>query len=204
MRRNRGLKGRNAVQKRPGSLRVIGGEWRGRRIRFPGVPRLRPTPDRVRETLFNWLADAVPGSRCLDLFAGSGALGIEALSRGAASATFVERDREAAARLRETLAALAPGRATVVEADAMAWLAGPPRPYDIAFVDPPFDAGLQLPAVGALARGWLAPGARVYVEMRAGDGPPALPAGFALHRSGKAGEVGYHLALAGADGSRER
>ena len=204
MRRNRGRSARNAVQKMPHSLRVIGGEWRGRRIRFPGVPGLRPTPDRVRETLFNWLAAVVPGSRCLDLFAGSGALGIEALSRGAASVTFVERDREAADRLRETLAELAPGRATVVAGDAMAWLAGLPAPFDVAFVDPPFDAGLQADAVAALARGWLAPGARVYVEMRAADGAPALPAGFVLHRTGRAGEVGYHLALAGAGGGRER
>ena len=184
------------------TLRIIGGEWRGRRIRFPGVPGLRPTPDRVRETLFNWLAAVVPGSRCLDLFAGSGALGIEALSRGAASAVFVERDRDAAARLRETLAVLAPHRATVVEGDALAWLAGAPEPFDVAFVDPPFDAGLQAAAVAALARGWLAPGARVYVEMRSADGKPALPDGFVLHRTGEAGEVGYHLALAGAGGSR--
>lgn len=177
------------------TLRIIGGEWRGRRIRFPGKGGIRPTPDRVRETLFNWLARDVPGSRCLDLFAGSGALGLEALSRGAAHSTFVESDPENAARLRETTRLLAPDRATVIQADALAWLGGAPAPQDIVFLDPPFDAGLLAAAMRLLdARGWLAPAACVYVEMPARQGPPALPAGWRLHRSGRAGAVGYHLA----------
>ena len=202
MRRNRGRSARNAVQKKPNSLRIIGGEWRGRRIRFPAVPGLRPTPDRVRETLFNWLAGVIAGSRCLDLFAGSGALGLEALSRGARAVTFVEREREAAGRLRETTAALAPERSVVVETEAIAWLAGKPAPYDIAFVDPPFGSNLQSAALEALMRGgWLAAGAFVYVEARAVDGMPALPAGLVPHRSGRAGLVGYHLARRSADGS---
>ncbi|MDH4259046.1 MAG: 16S rRNA (guanine(966)-N(2))-methyltransferase RsmD, partial [Gammaproteobacteria bacterium] len=97
-------------RKKPNELRIIGGEWRGRRIRFPRQPGIRPSPDRVRETLFNWLTPVVQGSRCLDLFAGSGVLGLEALSRGAATATFIESDRPTAERLRETIATLAPER----------------------------------------------------------------------------------------------
>jgi 16S rRNA (guanine966-N2)-methyltransferase len=177
------------------TLRIIGGEWRGRKIRFPGKGGIRPTPDRVRETLFNWLSAAVPGSRCLDLFAGSGALGLEALSRGAREATFVEAERGNAAKLRETLALLAPGRGSVVEADAIAWLDGTASAYDIPFLDPPFEAGLLDGALRRLdGRGWLAPQAFVYVEMPARSGEPVLPPGWALHRTGRAGAVGYHLA----------
>ena len=192
-----------AAKKLANTLRIIGGEWRGRRIRFAGTGGIRPTPDRVRETLFNWLAAAVPGSRCLDLFAGSGALGLEALSRGAAFATFVERDRENATRLRETAALLAPERATVVQADAIAWLVGRPEPYDIAFLDPPFDAGILADSMRLLeSRGWLAPGAFVYVEMPGAQGAPALPAGWTAHREGRAGAVGYHLARRTGEGRK--
>jgi 16S rRNA (guanine966-N2)-methyltransferase len=184
-----------AAKKMANTLRIIGGDWRGRRIRFPGQGGIRPTPDRVRETLFNWLMAKVPGSRCLDLFAGSGALGLEALSRGAAHVTFVERDRENAAKLRETATLLAPGRATVMEADALAWLEGPPQAFDIVFLDPPFAAGILAESMRRLdARGFLAPGAFVYVEMPASAGPAPLPAGWHLHRTGRAGAVGYHLA----------
>ncbi len=177
------------------TLRVIGGEWRGRRIRFPGKGGIRPTPDRVRETLFNWLAAAVPGGRCLDLFAGSGALGIEALSRGAAHVTFVERDRENAARLRETMNSLAPGRAAVMQADALTWLGGQPAEHDIVFLDPPFDAGLLAESMRLLeGSGWLAEDACIYIEMPAVQGVPELPDGWRAHRTGRAGAVGYHLA----------
>ena len=177
------------------NLRIIGGEWRGRRIRFPGEGGIRPTPDRVRETLFNWLMARVPGSRCLDLFAGSGALGLEALSRGAAHATFIERERRNVASLRETTALLAPGRSTVIEADALAWLAGPPQSFDIVFLDPPFAAGVLVEATCLLeARGWLAADAYIYMEMPAKAVVPALPGGWESHRSGRAGAVGYHLA----------
>jgi 16S rRNA (guanine966-N2)-methyltransferase len=182
--------------KKPNELRIIGGEWRGRRFRFPDRPGLRPTPDRVRETLFNWLAPVVGGSRCLDLFAGSGALGLEALSRGAASATFIESDRASAERLRETLVTLATDRATVLQADALAWLDGPAQCFDLAFLDPPFKSGLLAETLRKLdSGGWLASTASVYLESPANDGPPPLPAGWKLHRSGKAGAVGYHLAL---------
>jgi len=183
-------------RKKPNELRIIGGEWRGRRIRFPGQPGIRPTPDRVRETLFNWLAPVVEGSRCLDLFAGSGALGLEALSRGAKAATFIESDRPSAEQLRGTIASLAPGRAVVLEAEALKWLEGPAQCFDLAFLDPPFGSGLLAEALRKLdSGGWLSPGAYVYLELPAKDGPPSLPAGWTLHRSGKAGAVGYHLAL---------
>ena len=195
MRRVPGPTRNNAVQNKPNTLRIIGGEWRSRRIRFPGLKGLRPTPDRVRETLFNWLAAEVAGSRCLDLFAGSGALGLEALSRGAASVTFIEREREAADRLRETATHLAPGRVAVLHADALAWLGGASQPFDIVFLDPPFDSGLLPVAMRALeSGGWLAPNARIYLEGPARAGPPALPDDWILHRSGRAGAVGYHLA----------
>jgi 16S rRNA (guanine966-N2)-methyltransferase len=185
----------NALQKNTGQLRIIGGEWRGRKIRFPGVEGLRPTPDRVRETLFNWLAPAIAGSRCLDLFAGSGALGLEALSRGAAAVTFVEWQRDAAERLSETAAILAPGRAIVHQADVAAWLAGPATPSDIVFIDPPYGSGLLADAMPALeSRGWLAPQAFIYLEAPAKSGAPAMPEAWTLHRSGRAGAVGYHLA----------
>jgi 16S rRNA (guanine966-N2)-methyltransferase len=184
----------------PNALRIIGGEWRGRRIRFPRRPGIRPTPDRVRETLFNWLAPAVGGSRCLDLFAGSGALGLEALSRGAAAVTFVESDRATVDALRQIVTTLAPDRGLVIHCEALRWLADPPQPFDIVFLDPPFGSGLVAQAAQALeAGGWLRPGARIYLEMPATEGPPVLPAGWTLHRSGKAGAVGYHLALRRGD-----
>lgn len=182
--------------KKPNELRIIGGQWRGRRIRFPQRPGIRPTPDRVRETLFNWLALAVEGSHCLDLFAGSGALGLEALSRGAAAATFVESDRVAAERLREAISTLGSDRAVVIQADAPRWLDGPPQRFDLVFLDPPFGSGLMEGVLGKLeSGGWLSPAARIYLEAPAKEGPPSLPAGWTLHRSGKAGAVGYHLAL---------
>ncbi len=184
------------------TLRIIGGEWRGRRIRFPGEGGIRPTPDRVRETLFNWLMAEVAASRCLDLFAGSGALGLEALSRGAAHATFVERDRGNVASLREITARLAPGRSKVIEADALAWLGGPSQPFDIVFVDPPFGNGAHMAAVRLLEeRGWLAADAFVYLEMPAKSGAPVLPAAWTLHRTGRAGAVGYHLARRQGEGT---
>ena len=177
-------------------LRIIGGRWRGRRLRFPATPGLRPTPDRVRETLFNWLAPTIRGARCLDLFAGSGSLGFEALSRGAAEVVFVERDPAVARYLETLLAELAPGEGRVLRADAGGWLAGPPDAFDVVFLDPPFDVEV-LPALleQLVTGGWLAAGARVYVECPAARGQPAWPAGLVAHRSGRAGAVGYHLAV---------
>jgi 16S rRNA (guanine966-N2)-methyltransferase len=177
-------------------LRIIGGKWRGRRIRFAPVPDLRPSPDRVRETLFNWLRDAVPGSRCLDLFAGSGALGIEALSRGAVHVTFVERDPEAVRHLRDSLTTLGAGAQGAVQRDdALRFLQGPAASYHVVFLDPPFASDLIAEACALLeARGWLAPDATIYIERPAREPLPALPGGWQVVRSKRAGEVGYHLA----------
>lgn len=176
-----------------GFVRIVGGHWRGTKLRVPDRPGLRPTSDRVRETLFNWLAPMLPGARVLDLFAGTGALGFEALSRGAASAVLVEHDREALAHLRETAGRLQGGEAAqIVQADAMAWLhAQPEGSFDLAFVDPPFDANLWggvLPVLAPRLRedGWL------YVEAPATDDAPA-PDGFRLHREGRTRDVRFAL-----------
>jgi 16S rRNA (guanine966-N2)-methyltransferase len=176
-------------------LRIIGGSWRGRRLRFPSAPELRPTPDRVRETLFNWLASRIAGARCLDLFAGSGALGLEALSRGATAAVFVEHDHEAAEELRKLLAAWEARGGEVVLADARSFLTRPARPFDIVFLDPPFASPALLTTVTARleTRGWLAPGALIYVECPARENLPELPASWTPIKTGRAGEVGYHL-----------
>jgi 16S rRNA (guanine966-N2)-methyltransferase len=188
-------------------LRIIGGSWRGRRLRFPATAVIRPTPDRVRETLFNWLGARVAGARCLDLFAGSGALGLEALSRGAAHVTFVERDTHAARELRARLAEWGAPDAQVVRGDALAFLAGAAgaaRPFDIAFLDPPFASGLLGEAAALLERnGWLSDAALVYVECGARAGVPALPECWLPLKAKRAGEVGYHLYARGQAGGHK-
>ncbi len=176
-------------------LRIVGGSLRGRKISFPDEPGLRPTPDRVRETLFNWLAPHIAGMRVLDLFAGSGALGLEALSRGAGSAVLVEQDRAAAAGLRAVVERFGVAGARIEGGEALAFLRSqPPACFELILLDPPFAAGLLEPALAAIDRGMLlAPGGFCYVELPADNPLPVWPAGWALHRSGKAGEVGYHL-----------
>jgi 16S rRNA (guanine966-N2)-methyltransferase len=175
-------------------LRIIAGTHRGRRLQFPAGVEIRPTPDRVRETLFNWLQPRIDQARVLDLFAGSGALGLEALSRGAAHVTFVEKDRRAAAAIEEVARAWGQTNAQVACAGAIEWLAahGTEPPFDIVFLDPPYDSTLLEAAAAALA-GRLAPDARLYLERRARDALPALPQGWKELRAGRAGEVGYHL-----------
>jgi 16S rRNA (guanine966-N2)-methyltransferase len=171
-------------------------------LRFPASAAIRPTPDRVRETLFNWLAAVTRGSRCLDLFAGSGALGLEALSRGAAHVTFVEQDDSAAKELRARLAEWHAGDARVERVDALRFLAGPAQPFDIVFLDPPFASDLLERAAAALAGRWLRPGALIYVECAARDALPALPPSWQPLKAKQAGEVGYHLfAQGGAPGT---
>jgi 16S rRNA (guanine966-N2)-methyltransferase len=178
-------------------LRIVGGRHRGRRLRFPAGVEIRPTPDRVRETLFNWLQPRIVGARVLDLFAGSGALGLEALSRGAAHVTFVEKDRRAAAGIDALAREWQEPAVAVSCGDALAWLARAARteaPHDLVFLDPPYDADLLAAAAAALvAHGRLAPDARVYLERRAREALPKLPDGWRELRSGRAGEVGYHL-----------
>jgi len=176
-------------------LRIIGGKWRGRKLRFPPAAAIRPTPDRVRETLFNWLGARIAGARCLDLFAGSGALGLEALSRGAAEVTFVETDPLAARELRARVSEWdAAKQARIERADALAYLAGAAQPFGVVFLDPPFDSGLLGRAASLLAaRPWLAPGALIYVESPARAPLPALPSTWQALKAKRAGEVGYHL-----------
>lgn len=204
MERDRDMASNSRSGTRPGAvrrgasarvLRIIGGVWRGRKLRFPASADIRPTPDRVRETLFNWLAAATPGARCLDLFAGSGALGLEALSRGAAHVTFIEQDASAAQELRTRLLEWQAGDASVLRADALRYLAAEsPRPFDIVFLDPPYATGLLQKAAALLERGaWLAPQALIYLEAAAHGGLPALPESWVALKSKRAGEVGYHL-----------
>ena len=179
-------------------VRIIGGEWRGRKLHFPPSAGLRPTPDRVRETVFNWLQFELAGARCLDLFAGSGALGFEALSRGAGEVVFVERDPASARAISDMLTRLRCNRGRVEQVDALAWLErGPPasKPFDIVFLDPPYDeAWLPVLSEKLDRGGWLAPGAWIYLEDAAARGEPPLPASWTLLRSKRAGDVGYHLA----------
>ena len=180
---------------RRNAVRIIGGGWRGRRVRFPDSPGLRPTPDRVRETLFNWLQQSIAGTRCLDLFAGSGALGIEALSRGAREVVFVEQAPAAVQNLRAQLARLdAHAPATILDADAARFLQAPGEAFDIAFLDPPFGTGALPHYVALLEAGnWLTSGGLIYLESAKRDGVPSLPPAWALLKSKFAGEVGYHL-----------
>jgi 16S rRNA (guanine966-N2)-methyltransferase len=177
----------------PNRVRVIGGQWRGRLLAVPPLPAVRPSPDRVRETLFNWLQTAIPGARCLDLFAGTGVLGIEALSRGAAEVAFVDREPQIGRHLRSTLETLRASNASVHVMDASEFLRGAPRPFDVVFLDPPFASDLLLGIFERLTQGWLASEAFLYVECPADKGLPALPAGWQVHRTKRAGQVGYHL-----------
>ncbi len=177
-----------------GSVRIIGGRWRGTRLPVADAEGLRPTSDRVRETLFNWLQPVIPGARVLDLFAGSGALGLEAVSRGAREALLVERDARVAASLRDTVARLdAGGDVQVVQADALSWLGTHPAaaPFDIAFVDPPFAAGLWQAVLDALPA-VLAEDAWLYLEGPAGAPPPAGEA-WIPHRAGTTRDAHYAL-----------
>lgn len=176
-------------------VRVIAGRWRGRRLEFPDLPGLRPTPDRVRETLFNWLAPVLPGARCLDLFAGSGALGIEALSRGAAEVVLVERQPLAVRALRDNLVRLKAENAWVEMADALAWLRQPATPFEIVLLDPPFGQGLLEPVCALLEQhDWLADTAWIYLEAEAELARSPLPDHWAIHREKIAGAVSYRLA----------
>jgi 16S rRNA (guanine966-N2)-methyltransferase len=178
------------------SVRIIAGAWRGRRVHFPDMPGLRPTPDRVRETLFNWLQPSIADTRCLDLFAGSGALGLEALSRGAKEVVFVEQFPAAARPLQQQLVRFgAAARGRVMELGAARFLRTPDAPFDIAFLDPPFGKDALAEYIPLLDEGnWLKPGGLVYLENERAAGEPKLPERWELLKSKSAGEVGYHLA----------
>jgi len=172
-------------------VRIIGGEWRSRFIDFPDGRDLRPTPDRVRETLFNWLGQDLTGQRCLDLYAGSGTLGFEAASRGAKHVVLVERERVVCAALETSRATLKATTAQieVVRADALEFVRTDSRVYDVVFLDPPF-ADNPWDALFERLEARLAPNAMVYRE--SGDVLPA-PQGWEIHRQGRAGQVHYQL-----------
>jgi 16S rRNA (guanine966-N2)-methyltransferase len=178
---------------RGGEVRIIGGEWRRRRIAFPGTEQLRPTPDRVRETLFNWLGQDLTGLSCLDLFAGSGVLGLEAASRGAARVTLVESDRRVVAALQESTRMLGANQVRVVHADALEFLSRNGAAYDVVFVDPPFADGPPIAIMETLLRR-LSAGTRVYVES---DRRLEPSQGWRTLRQDRAGMVHFHLMQVG-------
>ena len=179
----------------PGSVRIIGGKWRGRGLPVGNIAGLRPTPDRVRETLFNWLAPVIVRSRCLDLFAGTGALGFEAASRGAAEVILIERDPRLARILEEQSLKLGAQEVTVVCAKALEWLKGPASAFDVVFLDPPFGQGLLGPCCEQLeARNWLKPGAWIYLETERALLSPPIPPHWRIERAKQAGQVRYYLA----------
>jgi len=193
--------GRNKKQNRknpgeqPGRLRIVAGKWRSRLLPIAAVDGLRPTSERIRETLFNWLAPTLAGSKCLDLFAGSGALGLEALSRGAQSVLFIERSKVAVAALRDCLEMLGTDDASVLNADAIAYLQDTPAEhYNLVFLDPPFAADLGQDLCRLLAGGdWLAPGAIVYLEQDRDQARPELPDGWRILKEKTTGNVRYSL-----------
>jgi len=175
-------------------FRIIGGKWRGRKLRFPDVAAIRPTPDRVRETLFNWLQPYILGANCLDLFAGSGAVGLEALSRGAASVTFVEQERQVASVIREHLQLLG-GTGEVVERDALSYLKSDPAPFDLIFLDPPFGKEF-ITKVSQLLQEYKLIHDRtlIYLESEQPVEVEDLPTGFQIEKEKRAGQVWYGLA----------
>jgi 16S rRNA (guanine966-N2)-methyltransferase len=184
-------------------LRIIGGQWRGRKLAFTPAEGLRPTGDRIRETLFNWLAADIAGARCVDLFAGSGALGLEALSRGAAHCDFVDCSSAAVAQVRDHLKLLsAYDKAGCHPVSAMDFLRTTSTAYDIVFIDPPFKLHLVEPVCAALSQyHLLQEHALVYVEMEATQPAPHTPPDWTLHREKHAGRVTYRLFRVGAPGN---
>lgn len=178
-------------------LRIIGGQWRGRKLCFPDVNGLRPTGDRIRETLFNWLQQDIPGARVLDLFAGSGALGLETLSRGAEFCLLLEKDSLAARFLTDNLKLLKADQGKLLQVDSLNWLkAGRPSDmaaFDLVFIDPPFSLDLWNQIIEAVEAGdWLSDGAAIYLESPR-DMPLVLPNHWRLHRDKQAGQVSYRL-----------
>jgi 16S rRNA (guanine966-N2)-methyltransferase len=192
--RNKYGRGR-AQGRQPGQLRIIGGTWRSRRIRFPVEAGVRPTPDRVRETLFNWLQDVIAGARCLDLFAGSGALGFEALSRGAAQVTFVDEDVRIIQQLESNFALLEVENAQAVWSDAMEFIASTvDGPFDIVFLDPPYRLHLLSECARRLEQHQrLAAPAWIYTEADSREPLPVMPEQWRLVRDKVAGQVAYRL-----------
>ncbi len=183
----------------PGRLRIVAGKWRSRLLQIIDEPELRPTPERIRETLFNWLSPATAGARCLDLFAGTGALGIEALSRGAAHVVFIEKSATLARAIRKNLTELKATNAEVYQKDALEYVSkAEPQPFDIVFLDPPFATDLLSDLCKVLCEnGWLTGNAIVYLEQGKDQARPALPDGWAITHEKVAGKVSYSLVNTG-------
>jgi len=175
-------------------LRIIAGEWRSRQLVFEEAPGLRPTPARVRETLFNWLQTDVIASRCLDLFAGSGALGFEAASRRAKTVVMVENNAQACRLINENKVKLAAEQIKIVQSDAFKFLAGDASPFDLVFLDPPFQKGMLQQACQWLEdKGWLAVQAKIYVEAEKQLVLDDMPENWHCLKNKKAGDVAYYL-----------
>lgn len=176
------------------TLRIIAGQWRARKFHFPDVPTLRPTPDRVRETLFNWLMPIIEGARCLDLFAGSGALGLEALSRGASEVVFCDSNKKVTRYLTETLQALAAKNAQVNTTDAIKYLQKSNAAFDVVFLDPPYEMNVLTECCQLLEQNnELKPNAMIYLEHSGNFSQDALPENWSVIRDKRAGQVCYQL-----------
>lgn len=187
---------RNKANVAAGSLRIIGGDFRGRKLPVLMADGLRPTSDRVRETLFNWLQFDIAGVDCLDVFAGSGALGLEALSRGARAVFFLELNKENAQQIKQNLTTLDVSDSKVIQTDSLQWLKQtPPKVFDVFFLDPPFNQGLMQPAVDLIfqnhyvknSQAWL------YLEQEKSLDWPRFPDGWVCHREKTTAEVKYGL-----------
>lgn len=177
-----------------GELRIISGKWKGRRFPVLNQPNLRPTPDRIRETVFNWIQQKVVDARCLDLFAGSGALGLEALSRGASHVTFIDNNPAIVKQLKQVLATFQADNASVLNYDVRHKLTVPPQPYDIIFLDPPFGFGyLPVMCETMVQTGWLNPDAYIYMESELNLKSLPLPPTWNLIKEKIAGNVHYRL-----------
>lgn len=201
MTRSNSINRAHGVSKLPGSVRIIAGKWRRRRLRFGHRPDLRPTPDRVRETLFSWLTPVIRGSRCLDLFAGSGALGFEAASRGAKHVIMVESDPALAALLDQHRESLSATEVKVVLEDAFRWLEAAGEAFDVIFLDPPFGK-YDLGAICSVIEnyGLAEPSGLIYLEYSAGAPAPILPKTWERYRSQRAGQVRYDLVVRSSSG----
>jgi 16S rRNA (guanine(966)-N(2))-methyltransferase RsmD len=176
-------------------VRIVGGVWKRSKLRVSDKPGLRPTPDRVRETLFNWLGQDLTGWRVLDAFAGSGALGFEAASRGAAEVVLLERERDLVSLMREAQQRLKATALRIEQADALSWMrSAAPERFDLVLIDPPFESNLAAPAVDAASR-LVVPGGWLYLE--SGEACDTLPADFTMHRQSRAGAVHFHLMQCG-------
>ncbi len=180
-------------QQATGSIRIIAGKHRGRKLPVLMAEGLRPTTDRVKETVFNWLMPYLADSNCLDCFAGAGSLGFEACSRGAARVTMIELNKAAAKQLKANVQTLKADTIDVIQGDALNYLGNVSKSFDLVFVDPPFRQGLTEKAIALLNKGWLAPNAMVYVETEAENNLADLPPSWQLLKEKVAGQVAYRL-----------